>query len=153
MTQDRHDQNEENVGESWGWMSTALFLKVELMFSKILNELSLLLSLFLPPLAGHGILVPGPRMGTVPPAAEAWSFNHWTAREVPSCHCIKIRFHTWNQGSGFSWKAKSPAALDSVPTWPHRLVSVPVGVHPPLSLTPLASPLLIFQLLMTSIRN
>ena len=70
------------------------FLKVELMFSKILNELSLLLSLFLPPLAGHGILVPGPRMGTVPPAAEAWSFNHWTAREVRSCHCIKIRFHT-----------------------------------------------------------
>ena len=141
----------------------SLFFKVQLMFSKnlnekkekpTLNELSLLPSLFfLPPFAAHGILVPGSSMEPVPPAVEAWSFNHWTAREVPSCHCFKIRFHTWNQSFGFSWKAKSPVALDLVPKWPHGLVSVPVGVHPPLSLRPLASPMLSLQLLMTSIRN
>ena len=89
--------------------------------------------------------------GTCASCSRSMEFNHWTAREVPSCHCFKIRFHTWNQSSGFSWKAKSPAALDSDPKWPHGLVPVPVGVHPPLSLTPLASPLLSLQLLMTSI--
>ena len=29
-----------------------------------------------------GILVPGPGIEPVPPALEAWSLNHWTAREV-----------------------------------------------------------------------
>ena len=31
-----------------------------------------------------GILVPQPGMEPVPPAAEAQSPNHWTAREVPT---------------------------------------------------------------------
>ena len=30
-----------------------------------------------------GILVPRPGIEPGPPALEAWSFNHWTAREVP----------------------------------------------------------------------
>ena len=30
-----------------------------------------------------GILVPWPGIRPVPPALEAWSLNHWTAREVP----------------------------------------------------------------------
>ena len=30
-----------------------------------------------------GILVPWPGIESVPPAVEAWSLNHWTAREVP----------------------------------------------------------------------
>ena len=31
-----------------------------------------------------GILVPQPRIEFVPPALEAWSFNHWTDRKVPT---------------------------------------------------------------------
>ena len=30
-----------------------------------------------------GILVPRPGIEPAPPALEAWSLNHWTAREVP----------------------------------------------------------------------
>ena len=30
-----------------------------------------------------GILVPRPGIKPVSPALEAWSFNHWTTREVP----------------------------------------------------------------------
>ena len=33
--------------------------------------------------AAFGILVPRPGIEPVPPALEAWSLNHWTAREVP----------------------------------------------------------------------
>ena len=33
--------------------------------------------------AACGILVPRPGIEPVPPAVEAWSLNHWTAREVP----------------------------------------------------------------------
>ena len=29
-------------------------------------------------------LIPGPRIKSVPPTLEAWSLNHWIAREVPS---------------------------------------------------------------------
>ena len=31
----------------------------------------------------NGILVPQLGMESMPPAVEAWSLNHWTAREVP----------------------------------------------------------------------
>ena len=30
-----------------------------------------------------GILVPQPGIEPAPPAVEVWTFNHWTAREVP----------------------------------------------------------------------
>ena len=33
--------------------------------------------------AACGILVPPPRIEPMPPVLEAWSLNHWTAREVP----------------------------------------------------------------------
>ena len=39
--------------------------------------------MFLPPGRACGILVPRPGIELVPPAVEAWSANHWTAREVP----------------------------------------------------------------------
>ena len=43
-----------------------------------------------------GILVPRPGIEPAPPALEAWSLKHWTAREVPrdliqSCLCR----HQW----------------------------------------------------------
>ncbi|XP_073665439.1 solute carrier family 22 member 18 isoform X11 [Tursiops truncatus] len=43
--------------------------------------------------AACGILVPQPGIEPVPPAAEAQSLNHWTAREVPVM-CIVIKFFT-----------------------------------------------------------
>ena len=39
---------------------------------------------FRPQHVGCGILVPHPGIEPVPPALEAWSLNHWTAREVPA---------------------------------------------------------------------
>ena len=33
--------------------------------------------------AARGILVPRPGIEPTPPAVEAWSLSHWTAREVP----------------------------------------------------------------------
>ena len=38
--------------------------------------------------AGCRILVPWPEIEPVPPAVEAWSPNHWTAREFPLSHLI-----------------------------------------------------------------
>ena len=46
-------------------------------------SLSLSLSFFCPCPRACGILVPRAGIEPVPHAAEAWSFNHWTAREVP----------------------------------------------------------------------
>ena len=46
-------------------------------------SLSLSLFFFCPCLRACGILVPRAGMEPVPHAAEAWSFNHWVAREVP----------------------------------------------------------------------
>ena len=45
--------------------------------------LLLLLLLFWPHHEAGGILVPQLGIEPVPPAVEAWSLNHWTAREVP----------------------------------------------------------------------
>ena len=33
--------------------------------------------------SAYGILVPWPGIEPLAPALEAWSFNHWTAREIP----------------------------------------------------------------------
>ena len=41
-----------------------------------------------------GILVPRPRMEPMPPAVEAWSPNHWTAREFPSL-CEQNQYAFW----------------------------------------------------------
>ena len=45
--------------------------------------LLLLLFLFWPHHAASGALVPWQGIEPVSPALEAWSLNHWTAREVP----------------------------------------------------------------------
>ena len=34
--------------------------------------------------AAYEILVPQPGIEPAPPEVEAWSLNHWTAREVPT---------------------------------------------------------------------
>ena len=39
-----------------------------------------------------GILVHQPGIEPVPPAVEAWSPNHWTAREVPKPKHFKENF-------------------------------------------------------------
>ena len=39
--------------------------------------------IFWPRCVACGILAPRPGTEPVPPAVEAWSLNHWTAREVP----------------------------------------------------------------------
>ena len=55
--------------------------------------LSLSLFFFCPCRRACGILVPWAGIKLVPHAAEAWSFNHWTAREVllPSLFCCKAQ--------------------------------------------------------------
>ena len=40
--------------------------------------------------AACGILVPQPGMEPMPPTVEAWSLNHWTAREFPKEHVYKL---------------------------------------------------------------
>ena len=39
-----------------------------------------------------GILVSQPGIKPVPPALEAWSLNHWTAREVPQGLFLKDKY-------------------------------------------------------------
>ena len=45
---------------------------------------------FWPHHAACGILVPQPGIEPVPPAVEAQSLNHWTAREVPLFPDFKV---------------------------------------------------------------
>ena len=37
----------------------------------------------------YRILVPQPGIEPMPPEVEAWSLNHWTAREVPPLGCFE----------------------------------------------------------------
>ena len=46
---------------------------------------------FWPRCLACGILVPQPGIQPVPPAVEAWSLNHWTAREVPSPPLLNVK--------------------------------------------------------------
>ena len=46
-------------------------------------------SVFWPHCAACGILVLRPGIEPMPPAVEAWSSNHWTAREFPSQLILK----------------------------------------------------------------
>ena len=41
---------------------------------------------------GRRILIPQPRTELMPPAVEAWSLNHWTAREVLAFAFLRILF-------------------------------------------------------------
>ena len=44
-----------------------------------------------PPGAACGTLVPRPGIKRMPPAVEAQSLNHWTAREVPDDQLFKCK--------------------------------------------------------------
>ena len=57
-------------------------VKVFLMAALALDLARLSLTLFFGSVA-RGILVLQPGIKPVPPALEAWSVNHWTARKVP----------------------------------------------------------------------
>ena len=46
----------------------------------------------------YRILVPWPGMEPTPPAVEAWSLNHWTAREVPHNPVRMPMIHTKGTG-------------------------------------------------------
>ena len=48
-----------------------------------LNLLKLKFSFSWPCYVACGILVPRPGVEPTPPALEAQSFNHWTAKEIP----------------------------------------------------------------------
>ena len=50
---------------------------------------------FLLPCAACGILVPRPGIEPTLPALEAWSANHWTAREVPGCRFFDDGHSDW----------------------------------------------------------
>ena len=47
---------------------------------------------FWPHSVAYGTLVPQPGIELMSPALEAWSLNHWTAREVPKDFNLKTTF-------------------------------------------------------------
>ena len=49
------------------------------------GDVGFVLFFFWPQHVACRILVPQPGIEPMPPAMEAWSPNHWTAREVPRC--------------------------------------------------------------------
>ena len=51
----------------------------------------------------HGILVPWPGINPTSPALEAWSLNHWTAREVPT----KGPLDSAQQGFFPAWRGRT----------------------------------------------
>ena len=54
--------------------------------------------------AACGILVPPPGIEPVPPAVEAWSLNHWTAREVPGQGSFYVNsFPNPTLSMGYRW--------------------------------------------------
>ena len=71
----------------WGWWHKSFFS-----FLKTLNCIQHILFIFKnflflcfwPHFTACGILAPWPEIKPIPPALEAQSLNHWTAREVPN---------------------------------------------------------------------
>ena len=56
-------------------------------------SLSFTFSTFWPFHLVYGILVPQPETKPTPPATEAWSLDHWTAREIPWCYLFTVTLH------------------------------------------------------------
>ena len=52
-------------------------------------------------------LVPQPGIESMPPAVEAWSPNHWTAREVPTSWSLKVLKLYFPSIKGFLHTSKS----------------------------------------------
>ena len=78
----------------------AQYLLADWMSNRILK-----LIFFWPRCAACGILVPQPGIKPTPPAVEARSLNHWTAREVPgisSLMCPLLSSHYCSHLSGCS---------------------------------------------------
>ena len=58
-------------------------------FNSFFKNLFIYLFIFCLRCRACGTLVPQPGIEPVPPALQAWSLNHWTAREVPQ-HSVLI---------------------------------------------------------------
>ena len=73
-----------------------------------------------------GVLVPGPRMELILPAAEAGSLNHLTSREVPGMPLFLIKLakpvpkHSWDLTTGLVRAEASPTMSQSS----HSLLNV-----------------------------
>ena len=65
----------------------------------------------------YEIFVPQPGIEPVPPALEVWSFNHWTARKVPTS------FNQFFQITSISPNQFSPSVVSDF-LWPHRLQEI-----------------------------
>ena len=72
-----------------------------------------------------GILVPQPGIKPMPPAVEAWSLNHWTAREVPVLHSLlPFLFSFWKKVQMLPrYKSNSLQAFIS-PFWSVLMINV-----------------------------
>ena len=70
-------------------------MKIEVCTKEILKwdpalySFFLITYLFRPHLEAYGILVPQPGTEPTPPALDAWSLNHWTARNFPKSIIFK----------------------------------------------------------------
>ena len=70
------------IFKGWNWGKILVFLLF--FFFLLAGFLSFIYFIFFWPCpTACGILVPPPGIEPAPPALEAWSLNHWTAREVP----------------------------------------------------------------------
>ena len=70
-----------------------------------------------------GILVPWPGMEPIPSTLEAWSLNHWTAREVPRKILLWVKCIEWStmldpENSLVPWLCHSQAT----PTWANYII-------------------------------
>ena len=84
-----------SVWRARGWWDIMLWAWLLLNHSNtFLKNVSILFSVFIffGCHVAFGMTVPWPGIEPVPPAVEAWSFNHWTAREVPIFCFLKFSF-------------------------------------------------------------
>ena len=72
----------------WSWAVLRWTLPVIVKTYKYIYILLLLFCLGFFGCTARGILVPRPGFEPACPAVEAWSLNHWTAREVPKIHIL-----------------------------------------------------------------
>ena len=65
----------------------------------------------------EGILVPQPGIKPAPPAVEARSFNHWTAREVPKFMLLKRIIQDFPGGPAVKTSPSNAGGVGSIPGW------------------------------------
>ena len=103
---------------------------------------------FWPPCAVCGILVHRPGIKPMPPAVEAWSINHWTARKVPifltdifvhwSRYFLGMNPKNWDCSLERNRKPAS-AYLHASRTWACCLLTASLAPGFPISLSPQGS--------------